>query len=109
METNQQDINNIFNNILMSLLRTLYAELGTEDLATAVEVTLKFDEQQRVSSFDNLLVNGLPKMPSFELSEKLNTLSQELLKLPEIYKLKECKFTIKAGGEYGFNPVYLNN
>ncbi|OGC50343.1 hypothetical protein A2716_04005 [candidate division WWE3 bacterium RIFCSPHIGHO2_01_FULL_40_23] len=91
----------------MRILKKIYSEVGSEDLSDALDVTIKFDELQRVSSFDNLLVNGLPKMPSFELTERVNEISKELLELPEKYKLKECKLFVKADGEMNVAPIYL--
>ena len=109
MQEQQHTNNSLFNTILMDVLRALYGELGTSDMSASLEVSLKFDDAQRVISFDNLLVNNLPKIPSFEVTTKINQLTSKLLELPEKYKLKECKLGVKAGGAIDIQPTYLLN
>jgi hypothetical protein len=95
--------------ILDEVAREIYLELGPEDLSSSLEATLRFDDLQRITRFENLRVNNLPKMPSFELTEKINIVLQGILKLPPKFKLKECRFDIKPGGSIRLFPTYLTN
>ncbi len=102
-----EEANATFNNILMSLLKELYTTLGPSDLSSPLSVTLKFDDSQRITSFLNLKVGDKLTSPSPGLAEKLNLISQQILELPDTYKLKECKLSVEAGGKMDFAPVYL--
>ena len=107
MDDNNQTQIETFNQILIGILKTIYIEMGPQDMSASLEVLVKFDDKQRVSGFENLLVNGKPKIPSFELTEKVNEISTQLLSLPEKHWLKECKFDVKEGGQMDISPTYI--
>ncbi len=109
MEDPQNSQNDVFNEILISILRELYSHFGKEDMSASLEVTLLFDELQRVSKFDNLLVEGYPKIPPFELCERINEVSTQIQNLPEKYKLTSCRLSVKPGGQMDIAPVYIQN
>lgn len=102
-----EDEINAFNTILANITKELYKEFGPKDMSATLEVTLAFDEQQRVSAFRNPTINGESKMPSFEVTERINNISSKLLEFPEHFRLKECKFIVKPGGEMNIAPTYM--
>ena len=106
------DYNDKFNNILMDLVKNMYEVYGTSDMTKSFEVTVQLDANQRIASMNNMKVDGQLKAPSKELItlvERLNNIAEEFLTLPEIYRLKECYFSVQAGGKINIQPVYLNN
>jgi hypothetical protein len=105
----QNNYNDKFNNILMNLLKEMYAIYGSPDLSASFDTTVQFDENQRIAGLKNLRVNDQPKATTNELVmlvEKLNTIAQELLSLPELYRVKECHFSVKSGGAMSMEPTY---
>ena len=97
----------LFNKTLVDLVKELYGALGPQDLSAELNVDFTFDELQRITRIENLTVGGYPKMPSPELIEKLNVVSQNLLKLPEKFKLKTCNLKV-VDGKFSISPTYLN-
>ncbi len=97
------------NEILTDILKEMYSSFGNEDMSTSLSVNIIFDETHRVSKFDNLTVDGLPKMPTADLVEKINLLSASINELPEKYKLTSCRFSVEPGGNMNITPVYSQN
>lgn len=97
----------LFNQICVDISVMLYKQFGKEDMSSELTVTLEFDELQRVSNFLNLKVDGYPKIPPFEFMGMLNVKAQEILQLPEIYKLKSLGVDIKPGGDLHANPTFV--
>lgn len=106
MNNDQKSQNDIFNETVIGVLKEMYTFFGKGDMSSSLDVTLIFDENQRVSKWENLLVNGKPQTAPIELSMKINSISKQLADLPENYKLASCKFSVQSGGHMDIDPVY---
>lgn len=102
MENPTETLNRIF----INLIRKLYTGLGQVDFSNPMEAVLKFDEEQRISSFNNLKINGEPKIPSFDLAEELNEISTEIFDLPMKFHLESLDINVQEGGEMDIHPHY---
>ena len=103
------DANEMFSQICIDVATMFYRQFGSSNLESSLEVTLEFDELQRVSKLVDLKVDGLPKLPPFEFLGEINKKCQEFLALPEIYKLKSLAIDIKPGGKLNTLPIYLKS
>jgi hypothetical protein len=106
MNNDQKTPNDKFNEIVIDILKEMYIFFGKEDMSSSLEVNLIFDDQQRITKWDNLLVDGTPQTAPIELSMKINSISKQLYELPENYRLASCKYSVQAGGHMDIDPVY---
>jgi len=105
---NQMDANMKMNHMFKSLATSLYHDVAGNKPGLTLDATLEFDRQQRISNLTNVTVDGLPKIPSFEVIETMNNVSVDTLSsLPEIYKLKALKLNIAANSSFDAAPTYL--
>ena len=93
----------------MQIAKALYIDLGPQDLSVSLSVLINFDEQQRVSRFENLTVNGVPKMPSFEVTEEINKITAQIKTFPKDYLVKQLEIDIQPGGEIKTDAVYFSD
>ena len=82
----------------------LYREVGQPDGSSDVVATVNFDEDLKVSSVDNFLLNGLPKVPSPEVIEAINQ-NLAILAAPVEYRPKALSIEVK-NGEVNTTPAY---
>ena len=77
----------------------LYKGIGTPDGLAEVTAVIEFDEQtQRVANVHNPLVNGAPKIPSFQAVGKVSEMmSTKFRNAPSNYKVKTLEVNIKDG------------
>lgn len=106
MENTQNSQNNVINEILINILKELYFYFSDDKMSDSLDVIMFFDDMQRVSKFDNLTIGGHPKVPPFELCERINVLASQINKLPKKSKLEKCKFSVKPGGYMDITPEY---
>src|SRR5437764_566655 len=52
--------------LFVQLGTELYRDLGKADGTSSLSATLEFDNQQRIVNIKNPLVDGVPKVPSFD-------------------------------------------
>ena len=108
-DSNQADTNTLFNQILIDIVSQIYSAVGPSDFSASLSGVLEFDDQQRVSKFINVNVNGLPKMPTPELTSAVNEKAQQIMELPQKYKLKSLSINVFPGGKIDVKPTYLVN
>lgn len=95
--------------IFIEIARLLYKDIGPEDMSSSLSAILNFDKEQRVSRFENLAIDGLPKIPSFKVTEEINNIAAQIKTLPKKYLLKQLKIAVEPGGKVNTQAVYLND
>lgn len=106
MTKDVKELNEILNNVFIELVRTLYLAVGPNDISQKLEVTLKFDDLQRISQYQNLLLDNKPKTPPQELTEKINNITTKITKLPKEYQLEIMYIEVNPGGNMKVIPGY---
>lgn len=101
-----QDYNQDINVIFSELANIVYVSLGAGDNVD-IDVLLQFDDLQRVTGLQNMTVGNDLKSPTAEDFASLNDKASEILKLPEIYKLKTLHIEIKDGNFISI-PTYVH-
>ena len=86
-----------FTKTLTAIATDLYKDVGTPDGKARLNVTLEFDSEYRVSKVDNLTVNDLPKVPSFDVMELISNQTKQFNNLPEKHKPKAVKVIVENG------------
>ncbi len=105
----QQAANLKINQLFEQLAMLLYQDVAGANLGSAVHGLLEFDAVQRVTSMTNVSVNDAPKVPSFEVIEKMNALTVPTFQsLPDLYKLKSLELLVTPEGAFNAAPNYLN-
>lgn len=82
--------------VFPEIAKTLYYGVAIDN-TSELSAILVFDEQQRVSGVNNLIVNGAPKVPPMDVMENINKLTLQFESLPKMYKIKTLTVTVKDG------------
>ncbi|HYC79677.1 MAG TPA: hypothetical protein VEC17_01470 [Candidatus Binatia bacterium] len=101
-----QQANEIATNTFFEIGRALFN--GVSNQPADVSAEIEFDGQQRASKFANVLVDGMPVIPSAETITAINEKAAELLNLPEMYKIKSLTVTATKSGQLNCVPTYLS-
>lgn len=91
--------------LLLELGTELYRGVGPADGSASLSATLEFDDSQRIETIENVLVDDLPKLPTFATVEKLNTIATPLQQLPSGRRLKTVAISIEHG-KVNVRPMY---
>lgn len=97
---NAQDMVQVY----IQIATMLYRDKGQSDGSSEVTAILAFDASLRVSSVDNFLVDGLPRIPSAELIATINDKLTNLA-VPAEHRPKTLSITVKDG-QINTSPKY---
>lgn len=97
---NAQDVAQVY----IQIATMLYRDKGQPDGSSEVTVTLTFDTPLRVSSVDNFLVDGLPKVPSAEVIATINDILTSRA-VPVEDQPKALSISVKEG-QINTSPKY---